>query len=152
MAHDILVSQLYIQDRNRISSTTRFPRRATWHYFEAYLPDYFMCCSNVVKDAITTDINDLMQQFWRTSTDGLDIFCPAICRLREILQVCLDIMFLLGPPLTFTHRYCSIAGTITSVTLMKNILLQRSLINYFSNPDIWTTCSSLYLVSQCRRV
>jgi hypothetical protein len=147
LAHDILVSQLYTQDRNRIS-TTRFPHRATWDYFKSYLPAYFMCCPNVVQDTITTDINDLIQQFWRMSTDEVvDIFSLAMCRLREILQVCLDIMFLLGLPLTITHRYCSIAGTIQSGTLTKNILLQRSLINYFPNPDVWASCCGIYLVS-----
>ena len=148
MAHDILVSQLDIQDRNRISSATRFPHRATWHYFKSYLPAHFMRCPKVVKDAITTDINDLMQQFWRISTDeAVDIFSLAMCRLREILQACLHIMFLWGLPLTFTHRYCSIAGTIRSGTLTKNILLQKFLINYFPNPDVWASCCSIYPVS-----
>ena len=141
---------LYIDDHNmyRISSTIRVPHRATWDYFKSSLPAYFMRCPKVVKEEITTDINDLMQQFWQISTDeAVDIFSLAMCRLREILQVCLDIMFLLGLLLTSTHRYCLIAGTIRSGTLAKNILLQRSLINYFLNPDTWGSCCGIYLVS-----
>jgi hypothetical protein len=93
------------------------PHRATWHYFKSYLPAHFMRCPKVVKDAITTDINDLMQQSWQTSTDGVDIFCPPMCRLRQILQVCFHIIYLSRLSLTSLikiNRYCSIAGTTPS--------------------------------------
>ena len=41
-----------------------------------------------------TDINDLVQEFWRTSTDGADgepIF--AMRRLHDILRRCLEVCF-----------------------------------------------------------
>ena len=49
----------------------------------------------VVKEAIMTDINNLLQEFWRTSSDGVvDVSFHAMRRLLEILQVCCDIVFI----------------------------------------------------------
>ena len=41
-------------------------------YFTSHLPDRFIGCPEVVKEAIMTDANDLVQEFWRTSTDRTD--------------------------------------------------------------------------------
>jgi hypothetical protein len=42
-----------------------------------------------VKKAIMTDINDLVQELWRFSSDvGTSFF--AMCRLLKILQRCFD--------------------------------------------------------------
>ena len=40
-----------------------------------------------------TDINDLVQEFWRTSSDGtVGASFFAMCRLLEILQGCFDLL------------------------------------------------------------
>ena len=74
-----------------MSSITRVLHTTTWSYFTSRLSDRFIRSPNVVKEAIMTDINDLVQEFWRTSTDGTDgetLF--AMRRLFEILQKCFD--------------------------------------------------------------
>ena len=82
---------LIIYNQDRMSSITRVLHTTTWDEFTSHLPDRFIRSPKVVKEAIMTDINDLVQEFWRTSTDGTDeesIF--AMRRLFEILQKCLD--------------------------------------------------------------
>ena len=91
----MIFSLLIIHTHDRMSSEPipRVLHAATWDYFISYLPNHFICSPIVVKEAIMTDINDLVQEFWRTSTDGVDgesIF--AMRRLHEILQVCFDII------------------------------------------------------------
>ena len=89
-------SQFYYDRR---SSFTRVLHAATWDYFTLYLPDHFIRSPKVVKKTIMTDINDLVQEFWRASIDGANgehIF--AMCRLREILQRCLDVRFFCDLP------------------------------------------------------
>ena len=53
----------------------------------------------VVKDTIMTNINDLVQEFWRTSSDvdvGASSFF-AMRRLFEILQSILEVRLILIP-------------------------------------------------------
>ena len=72
---------------------TQVLHATTWHYFSSSLPESFIRSPNVVKEAIMTDINDLVQEFWRTSCDeavGANFF--AMRRLHEILQKCSDIL------------------------------------------------------------
>ena len=52
-----------------------------------------------------TDINDLMQEFWRASTDevnGVSIF--AIRRLHEILQWCLEVCFFMATAIDLADK------------------------------------------------
>ena len=87
----MIFSLLIVYNHDRMSSITRVLHTATWDYFTSHLPDRFIGCPEVVKELIMTDINDLVQEFWRTSTDGTDgesLF--AMRRLFEILQKCLD--------------------------------------------------------------
>ena len=82
---------IYIQDR--MSSITRVLHTATWDYFTSHLPDRFIRSPKAVKESIMTEISDLVQEFWRTSTDGIDASAEslfAMCRLFEILHKCLD--------------------------------------------------------------
>ena len=82
---------LIIYNRDRMSFITRVLHTATWDYFTSRLPDRFIRSPKVVKEAIMTNINDLVQDFWRSSSDGTDgesLF--AMRRLLEILQKCLD--------------------------------------------------------------
>ena len=76
-------------------------RAATWDYFICHLPKHFHHSLKVVKEAIMTDINDLVQEFWSASTDGTDrgsIFAMRL--LHEILRRCFEVCFFLRPPST----------------------------------------------------
>ena len=90
----MIFSLLIIHNYDRRSSITRVLHEATWNYFTSHLPYRFYCSTNVVKEAIMTDIHDLVQEFWRTSTDGADgESIIAMCRLNEILGQCLKVCF-----------------------------------------------------------
>ena len=71
-----------------MSPTTRVLHTATWKFFTSHhLPSRFRRSPKVVKEAIMTDINDLVQEFWRTSSDravGASFF--EMRRLYEILE------------------------------------------------------------------
>ena len=74
-------------------SITRVLHTTTWVYFTERLPERFIRSPKVVKEAIMTDINDLVQEFWMPSSYravqiGASFF--AMCRLHEILQGCFD--------------------------------------------------------------
>ena len=80
-----------------------FPKNNLFHQFysmttfEVVFSHPLGLTENVVKEAIITDVNDLVQEFWRTSTDevnGEPIF--AMRHLDEILrrcQRCLEVCF-----------------------------------------------------------
>ena len=89
----MIFSLLIIHNHDRIPSITRILHTATWDYFTSRLPDSFSHSPKVVKEAIMTDINDLVQEFWRTSSDG-DVGASffAMRSLLEILQGCFDIL------------------------------------------------------------
>ena len=72
-----------------ISSSSRVLHTTTWDYFASHLPFRFLLTPEVVKKVIMTAIDDLVQEFWRTSSDGLvgASFFP-MRRLLEILQRC----------------------------------------------------------------
>ena len=90
----MIFSLLIIHDYDRRSSITRVLLAATWNYFTSRLPSHFHRSSNVVKEAIMTDICDLVQEFWTTSTDGADgESIIAMYRLNEILGHCLKVCF-----------------------------------------------------------
>ena len=90
-----------IYNHDRKSSITRVLHTSTWDYFSLRLPDHFCLSPKVVKEAIMADMNDLMQEFWRTSSDGaVGASFFAMLRLLEILQKCFcnvrhDIVFVL---------------------------------------------------------
>ena len=74
-----------------MSSIPRVLHTTTWNYFTSRLPDRFNGSPEVVKETIMTDINHLVQEFWRTSSDeavGASFF--EMRRLLEILQDCFD--------------------------------------------------------------
>jgi hypothetical protein len=84
---------LIIHNNDRMSSITRVLHTTTWDYFTSRLPRRFIRSPKVVKEAIVTDINDLLQEFWRTSSDravGASFF--AMRCLRETFQVCFYIV------------------------------------------------------------
>jgi hypothetical protein len=95
----MIFNLLIIHNHDRMSSITPGLHAATWAYFSSSLPGRFRLSPKEVKEAIITDINDLVQEFCRTSSDvGASFF--AMCRLLEILQkilkVCFDIISILA--------------------------------------------------------
>ena len=72
-----------------MSSITCVLNTAAWKFFTTDLPRRFSRSRKVVVKAIMTDINDLVQEFWRTSNDGA-VGAPffEMRRLLEILQEC----------------------------------------------------------------
>ena len=90
----MIFSLLIIYNYDRRSSITRVLHAATWNHFTSHLPHHFIHSPKVVKEAIMTNINDLVQDFWRTSTDevnGESIF--AMRRLHKILGQCFKVSF-----------------------------------------------------------
>jgi hypothetical protein len=95
----MIFSFLIIHNHDRMSSITRVLRSTTWKFFTKRLRDYFMRSPNVVKEEIMTDINDFVQEFWTTSSDGaVEASFFAMRRLLEILERCfgfLDVCFVI---------------------------------------------------------
>jgi hypothetical protein len=95
------VSLLFIQNHDRMSSITQVLHVTTWDYFVSCLPEHFKYSPKVVKEAIMTDINDLVREFWRTSSYGpVGASFVAMRRLFEILQrsnleVCFDVVYVI---------------------------------------------------------
>ena len=85
------LSIIHIHDRMS-SGITRVSHTATWAYFTKRLPNRFIRSPKLVKEAIMTDINDLVQEFWTSinGTVGASFF--AMRRLLEILQGCFDFL------------------------------------------------------------
>ena len=72
-------------------SSTRVLHALTWDYFTIRLPGRFSNSPKEVKEAIMTDINDLVQEFWMTSSDVGASFFAMSCLLK-ILERCLGIL------------------------------------------------------------
>ncbi|KAF8816495.1 hypothetical protein BYT27DRAFT_7182051 [Phlegmacium glaucopus] len=71
----------------RIHSTTQLPHSATWGYVKFHLPRRFITSPRRVKDAIITDITELIQEFWKISDNELvDVFFTAMLCLGWILE------------------------------------------------------------------
>ena len=86
----MIFSLLIIHNHERMSSITRVLHTTTWKYFTSLLPYRFNRSPKKVKEAIMVDINDLVQEFWRTSSDkavGASIF-----PLRHLLRIFQDIL------------------------------------------------------------
>ena len=81
-------SLLIIPNHDRMSSITRVLCTTTWDYFTSHLPKLFIRSPKAVKETIMTDINDLVQDFWKTSGDGAIASFFEMRRLLEILQKC----------------------------------------------------------------
>ena len=82
---------LIINNHERMSSVTRVLHTTTWDYFISHLPGHFRRSPKVVKEAIMTDINDFVQEFWKTSSVGdVGASFAAMRRVHEILQGCFN--------------------------------------------------------------
>jgi hypothetical protein len=92
----MIFSLLIIHNHDRMSSITRVLHTTTWDYFTSHLPGRFSRSPKVVKEAIMAHINDLAQDFWRTSSDGAD-GAPffEMRRLLENFQNILDVCFVI---------------------------------------------------------
>ena len=87
-----IFSLLIIHNHDRNPPVTRVLRTETWEFFTTSLPCRFSRSPKVVKEAIMTDINDLVQEFWRISSEGaVGASFFEMRRLYEILEVYLDV-------------------------------------------------------------
>jgi hypothetical protein len=86
---------IHNHDTGRTPST-RVLHTATLNYLTSRLPARIHRSPEAVKEAIMTDINVLVQEFWKTSSDGSgrELGAPffAMLRLLRILKKCLDIL------------------------------------------------------------
>ena len=76
-----------------MSYTNRVLHTATWDYFTLGLPGYFNRSSKVVKEAIMTDISDLVQEFkfWRSDgTVTVGAFFFPMRHLFKVLEICVN--------------------------------------------------------------
>ena len=88
----MIFSLLIIHNHDRMSSIARVLHTTTWDYFTSHLPDRFNCSQKVVKEAIMRDIDNLVQEFWRASSDGdVEPSFFAMRRLHIILEGCLKV-------------------------------------------------------------
>ena len=70
-----------------MSPITRVPHTSTWKFFTSHLPYRLSRSPKVVKEAILADINDLVREFWSTSSDGaVGASFFGMRRLYEILE------------------------------------------------------------------
>ena len=68
-------------------SSTICVHTATLDYFTSCLPDRFSRSPKAVKEAVMSDINDLVREFWRNSSHGaVGASFYALRFLFEILQ------------------------------------------------------------------
>ena len=157
----MIFNLLIIHNRDRTSSITRVLHTTTWDYFYCCLPYRFFRSPKAVKKAITTDINDLVQEFLRTSSDvGASFF--AMRHLLEILQrclyslvVCINIISFLRLQLIKFYSPISVSippSRTFKMTTESNLRyclmgIERRLISQLLNPKIWVICSCSYLVS-----
>ena len=88
----MILCLLFIHNHDRKSYITRVLRTTTWVYFSYRLPGCFTYSPKAVKEAIMSDIDNLVQEFWRISSDndvGASFF--AMRRLRIILECYLEV-------------------------------------------------------------
>ena len=150
-----------------MSSNTRVLHPATWVYLTSQPPNRFIRSPKVVKEAIMTDINDLVQEFRKTSRDGVGAAFFAMRHLFRILQecydnleVCLDILFpflRLSSTLSLLIKMYRCPGPFLPPKIIQTLTtscpnlryclmgIERCLISYFLIPKIWITCSDSYL-------
>ena len=88
-----------------MSSITRVLHAKTWNHFTTHLPVRFCRSPKVAKEAIVTDINDLVQEFSRTSSDeafffGMHRLLVILRKCSDNFDVCLDIVSVLRLPST----------------------------------------------------
>ena len=77
-----------------MSPITPVPHTATWNFFTSHVPSRFRRSPKVVKEAIMTDIDNLVQEFLRTSSKravGASFLELEMRRLHEILEEYLEV-------------------------------------------------------------
>ena len=74
-----------------MSSITRVLHTTTWVFFAGHLPELFSSSPKEVMEVIMADINDLVKEFWKSSSDGaVGTSLIAMRRLFEIMHGCLN--------------------------------------------------------------
>ena len=86
---------LIIYNHDRMSSITRVQvlHYTTWVYFTIKLPYRFFDSPKEVKESIMTDVNDLVEEFWKTSSASDEAVGASFFAMRclfEILKGCFD--------------------------------------------------------------
>ena len=107
----MIFSLLIIHNHNRKS--TRVLHTTTWFHFTSRLPDRFIRSPKVVKETIMTDINNLVEESWRTSRTSFF----AMLRLLEILH-CINILEV---------RFVIISFFVTAIDLAEKIYRSRQI-------------------------
>jgi hypothetical protein len=110
----MIFSLLIIHDHDRMSST-RVLHTTTWDHFNKRLANRFIHSPEVVKEEIMRDINDLVQELWTTSSDGVVASFFAMRRLLEILQGCFDSLEVCFDNISFFATAVDLADKIHSV-------------------------------------
>ena len=88
----MIFNLLIIHNHDRMSSITRDLHTTTWVFFSLHLPEGFSRSPEVIKEAIMTDIDDLVEEFRRTSSDVGASFFAMRC-LLDILQDISDVCY-----------------------------------------------------------
>ena len=89
---------LIIHNHYRLSSIPLVLHITTWDYLTRSLPDRFNNSPKGVKKIVVKDMNDLVQELWRTSRDrNVEVPFVAMRRLHKIclaiFEVCFNIIF-----------------------------------------------------------
>ena len=156
----MIFSLSIIHHYDRMSSITRILHTATWDFFTSRLPYRFGHSPSAAKEAIMTDIYDLVQELM-TSSDGIGTSFFAMRRLFDILEecfhfleVCFDIILRLLTYLIKIYR-CPVpllpSRTLT-IKWESNLryclmCIGGCLITHCLNPKIWVICSGPYPAS-----
>ena len=114
----MIFNPLTIHNHDRMSSITRVPHTTSWDYFTSCLPSRFNRSPKVVKEAVMTDINNVLQEFWRTSSDAEPSFF-AMRRLFVILQRCLNILDVCFDTITVIATATDFADKTLNLGLLK---------------------------------
>ena len=83
----MIFSLLIIHDHERMSSITRVLHTSTWDFLSSRLPYRLRHSPRVVKEAIMTDIDDLVQELMTSSDEAVGVSFFELRRLLGILQV-----------------------------------------------------------------
>ena len=96
MIFSLLIS---IHNHDRMFSITHVLHTTTWDNFTHCLPARFINSPNEVMEVVMTDINDLVQEFLMTSSDGAveeSLFAMGcLFKILQSLNVCFDIYLFL---------------------------------------------------------
>ena len=89
----MIFSLLIIHDHERMSSIPRVLHTSTWDFLSSRLPYRLRHSPRVVKEAIMTDIDDLVQELMTSSDESVGVSFFEMRRILQVLQVCFRFRF-----------------------------------------------------------